>query len=164
VASLLKTAGLTQFPPRLVLIVIFLGLTEWLTMARIIRGRCWSSRSRRSSRPRSRWAIAFAHPLAAPASNLSGIIIVYLTLTIPAIMLDESFMSFLVWASRRRWRAGVRCLRCGFTHQPDQALLVDAHFPRRIHDAHAAGLNFSATACVMRLIPCEEIDFMGQGP
>jgi oligopeptide transport system permease protein len=35
---LLKGAGLTKFPPRLVLIVLFLGLTEWLTMARIIRG------------------------------------------------------------------------------------------------------------------------------
>jgi len=27
--------------------------------------------------------------------NLSGLIVVYLTLTIPAVMLDESFMSFL---------------------------------------------------------------------
>src|ERR1700683_169266 len=37
VAGVLKSAGLTQFPPRLVLIVIFLGLTQWFTLGRIIR-------------------------------------------------------------------------------------------------------------------------------
>jgi oligopeptide transport system permease protein len=38
--------------------------------------------------------------------NLSGIIIVYLTLTIPSVMLDESFLSFLgigVQAPRASW-------------------------------------------------------------
>ena len=38
VAAAMKYLGVTQFPPRLVLIIVFLGLTEWLTMARIIRG------------------------------------------------------------------------------------------------------------------------------
>jgi oligopeptide transport system permease protein len=96
VASLLKSAGLTQFPPRLVLIVIFLGLTEWLTMARIIRGQVLvlkeqpfvqASLALGQSHLRILWRHLFP--------NLTGIIIVYLTLTIPAIMLDESFMSFL---------------------------------------------------------------------
>jgi oligopeptide transport system permease protein len=96
VASLLKGAGLTQFPPRLVLIVIFLGLTEWLTMARIIRGQVLVLKEQafvRASQAlgQSHWRILWQHLL----PNLTGIIVVYLTLTVPAIMLDESFMSFL---------------------------------------------------------------------
>ena len=96
IAGLLKSAGLTQFPPRLVLIVIFLGLTEWLTMARIIRGQVLvlkeqafvqASLALGQSHVQILWKHLFP--------NLLGIIVVYLTLTIPAIMLDESFMSFL---------------------------------------------------------------------
>ncbi len=96
VAALLRSAGLTQFPPRLVLIVIFLGLTEWLTMARIIRGQVLvlkeqafvqASLALGQSHVRILWHHLFP--------NLLGIIVVYLTLTMPAIMLDESFMSFL---------------------------------------------------------------------
>jgi oligopeptide transport system permease protein len=96
VAALLKGAGLRQLPPRLVLIVIFLGLTEWLTMARIIRGQVLvlkeqafvqASLALGQSHVRILWQHLFP--------NLTGIIVVYLTLTVPAIMLDESFMSFL---------------------------------------------------------------------
>jgi len=96
VAALLKDAGLVQFSPRLVLIVAFLGLTEWLTMARIIRGQVLvlkeqafvqASLALGQSHVRILWQHLFP--------NLLGIIIIYLTLTIPAIMLDESFMSFL---------------------------------------------------------------------
>ena len=96
VAALLKSLGLTFFTPRLVLIVIFLGLTEWLTMARIIRGQVLvlkeqafvqASQALGQSHGRILWHHLFP--------NLLGIIVVYLTLTIPAIMLDESFMSFL---------------------------------------------------------------------
>ena len=96
VASLLKGAGLTQFPPRLVLIVIFLGLTEWLTMARIIRGQVLVLKEQAFVQAslalgQSHVRILWQHLL----PNLLGIVIVYLTLTVPAIMLDESFMSFL---------------------------------------------------------------------
>jgi oligopeptide transport system permease protein len=96
VAGLLRDAGLTQFPPRLVLIIAFLGLTEWLTMARIIRGQVLvlkeqafvqASLALGQSHVRILWRHLFP--------NLTGIIVVYLTLTVPAIMLDESFMSFL---------------------------------------------------------------------
>jgi peptide/nickel transport system permease protein/oligopeptide transport system permease protein len=78
------------------LIVAFLGLTEWLTMARIIRGQVLvlkeqpfvqASLALGQSHGRILWQHLFP--------NLSGIIVVYLTLTVPAIMLDESFMSFL---------------------------------------------------------------------
>ena len=96
VASLLKSVELTQFPPRLVLIVIFLGLTEWLTMARIIRGQVLVLKEQAFVQAslalgQSHVRILWQHLL----PNLLGIVIVYLTLTVPAIMLDESFMSFL---------------------------------------------------------------------
>jgi peptide/nickel transport system permease protein/oligopeptide transport system permease protein len=96
VAAFCKSAGLTQIQPRLILIVVFLGLTEWLTMARIIRGQVLvlkeqafiqAAQALGQSHLRILWKHLFP--------NLSGIIIVYLTLTIPTIMLDESFMSFL---------------------------------------------------------------------
>jgi len=95
-AVLLKALGLSFLSPRLMLIVAFLGLTEWLTMARIIRGQVLvlkeqpfvqASLALGQSHGRILWQHLFP--------NLSGIIVVYLTLTVPAIMLDESFMSFL---------------------------------------------------------------------
>jgi len=95
-AHLLREAGITSVPPRLVLIIAFLGLTEWFTMARIIRGQVLvlkeqpfvqASLALGQSHARILWQHLFP--------NLTGIIVVYLTLTIPAIMLDESFMSFL---------------------------------------------------------------------
>jgi oligopeptide transport system permease protein len=96
VESLLKSAGLTQFPPRLVLIIGFLGLTEWLTMARIIRGQVLVLKEQTFVQAalalgQSHRRILWQHLL----PNLLGIIVVYLTLTVPAVMLDESFMSFL---------------------------------------------------------------------
>jgi peptide/nickel transport system permease protein/oligopeptide transport system permease protein len=96
VAAGLRALGLTQFSPRLVLIVGFLGLTQWLTMARIIRGQVLVLKEQAYVQAslalgQSHLQILWKHLL----PNLSGIIIVYLTLTIPAVMLDESFMSFL---------------------------------------------------------------------
>jgi oligopeptide transport system permease protein len=96
VDSLLKSAGLTQFPPRLILIIAFLGLTEWLTMARIIRGQVLVLKEQAFVQAslalgQSHIRILWQHLL----PNLLGIVVVYLTLTVPAVMLDESFMSFL---------------------------------------------------------------------
>jgi oligopeptide transport system permease protein len=96
VSSLLKSAGLTGINPRLVLIVAFLGLTEWLTMARIIRGQVLVLKQQAFVQAslalgQSHFRILWRHLF----PNLLGIIVVYLTLTVPAIMLDESFMSFL---------------------------------------------------------------------
>jgi oligopeptide transport system permease protein len=94
--TLLKAIGLGWLPPRLVLLFVFIGLTEWLTMARIIRGQVLVLRQQAFVQAslalgQSHWQILWKHLL----PNLSGIILVYLTLTIPAVMLDESFLSFL---------------------------------------------------------------------
>jgi peptide/nickel transport system permease protein/oligopeptide transport system permease protein len=96
VAALLRGLGLTAISPRLVLIVAFLGFTEWMTMARIIRGQVLVLKQQpyiHASRAlgQSHARILLKHLL----PNLLGLIVVYLTLTVPAIMLDESFMSFL---------------------------------------------------------------------
>ena len=75
---------------------IGLGAVSWLTMARIVRGQVLSLRGRNfveASRTlgASHARILFRHIL----PNIYGIIIVYLTLTVPAIILYESFLSFL---------------------------------------------------------------------
>lgn len=80
----------------MVAIFVGLGLVQWLTMARITRGQVLSLRGQEfvtaarvigASAPR---IIAF-HII----PNLLGPVIVYSTLTIPGIMLQESFLSFL---------------------------------------------------------------------
>lgn len=96
ITALLQSLGLTFVPPRIVLLVVFLGLTEWLTMARIIRGQVLVLKEQTFIQAsvalgQSHVRLLFGHLL----PNLSGIILVYLTLTIPAIMIDEAFLSFL---------------------------------------------------------------------
>lgn len=78
------------------LIFMAIGLVEWLTMARIVRGQTRALRKQTyidaalvtgSSHGR----ILFRHIL----PNLLGPVIVYTTLTIPAVILLESILSFL---------------------------------------------------------------------
>ena len=73
-----------------------LGAVSWLTMARIVRGQVLSIRQRSfvsASRAlgASHLRLLGAHIL----PNVYGIIIVYLTLTVPSIVLYESFLSYL---------------------------------------------------------------------
>ena len=98
-AWLQRTLGL---PPALVgqvrLCFLFAGLgaVSWLNMARIVRGQVLSLRHRPfvdasralGARP---GRVLFRHIL----PNIYGIIIVYATLTVPAIILYESFLSYL---------------------------------------------------------------------
>lgn len=81
---------------RLILLFAGLGAVSWLTMARIVRGQVLSLRSRpfvlaSLALGASHRRILFRHIL----PNVIGIIIVYLTLTVPAIVLYESFLSYL---------------------------------------------------------------------
>ncbi len=81
---------------RLLLLFVGLGAFSWLTMARIVRGQVLSLR-RRAFVEASRalgagpLRILFRHII----PNTFGVIIVYLTLTVPAILLYESFLSYL---------------------------------------------------------------------
>lgn len=81
---------------RIVILVVALGFIEWLTMARIVRGQVLVLKEQQfvlaaRSLGQSNWKIICKHLL----PNLTGVIVVYLTLTIPAVILDESFLSFL---------------------------------------------------------------------
>lgn len=81
---------------RIAILIITLGVIEWLTMARIVRGQVLALKSRQFITAakvlgQSHVAILVRHLL----PNLGGIILIYLTLTIPAVIIDESFLSFL---------------------------------------------------------------------
>ncbi len=81
---------------KILVMILSLGLVEWLTMARIIRGQVLVLREMTfvtASRAMGQggWTILRKHLL----PNLSTLILTYLTLTIPAVILDESFLSFL---------------------------------------------------------------------
>jgi oligopeptide transport system permease protein len=81
---------------RITIFFFVVGAIYWLTMARVVRGQVLSlkqeqfveaARTIGASRPR----IIFLHLV----PNLLSVIIVYLTLTIPRVMLFEAFLSFL---------------------------------------------------------------------
>jgi oligopeptide transport system permease protein len=79
-------------------VVLFaaIGAVSWLTMARIVRGQVLSLKNQEfveaaRSIGVSRWAIIFRHLV----PNTLGPVIVYTTLTIPSVMLQEAFLSFL---------------------------------------------------------------------
>lgn len=81
---------------RLVLLFVGLGAVEWLTMARIVRGQVMALKERQfvtASRAlgQGHLKIWFRHIM----PNLAGIVTVYLTLTVPVVILEESFLSFL---------------------------------------------------------------------
>lgn len=84
------------FGRNIVLLFVAIGAVEWLTMARIVRGQILSlKRMEFIEAARSlglgKRRIIFRHMI----PNVLGPIIVYTTLTIPAVMLLEAFLSFL---------------------------------------------------------------------
>lgn len=81
---------------RITLFYFLIGAIYWLTMSRIVRGQVLSLKQEQfveSARTvgASPARIIFRHLV----PNVLGIVIVYLTLTIPAVMLFEAFLSFL---------------------------------------------------------------------
>jgi oligopeptide transport system permease protein len=81
---------------RIMLLFLGLGAVSWLTMARIVRGQVLSLRTRafveasRTLGAQPQWILA-RHII----PNIFGIVITYLALTMPAIILYESFLSYL---------------------------------------------------------------------
>ena len=87
---------MVAFERNFLLIFIAIGAINWLDMARIVRGQTISLREREfvdAARLTgvSTAKIIFRHI----APNLLGIVVVYVTLTIPQAILVESFLSFL---------------------------------------------------------------------
>ena len=84
------------FGRNIILLFVAIGAVEWLTMSRIVRGQIMALKKMEfieaaRSLGYSNRRIIFRHLL----PNALGPIIVYATLTIPAVMLLESFLSFL---------------------------------------------------------------------
>ena len=87
---------LTVFERNIVLIFAAIGAIEWLTMSRIVRGQTLAIKGKEfieAARAAgvSRRGIIFRHIL----PNVIGPVAVYVTLTIPVVILAESFLSFL---------------------------------------------------------------------
>jgi oligopeptide transport system permease protein len=94
----LNTAFSTPLGENAQMIFLFVGLgaVSWLTMARIVRGQVLSLRTRNFVDASKVLGASHARILAKHIlPNVLGIIIVYLTLTVPAIILYESFLSYL---------------------------------------------------------------------
>ena len=84
------------FERNFLLIFVAIGAINWLDMARIVRGQTLSLKEREfvdaarlNGVPTSRIILRHIAP------NLIGVVIVYLTLTIPQAILVESFLSFM---------------------------------------------------------------------
>jgi oligopeptide transport system permease protein len=84
------------FGRSMLLLFLAIGAVEWLTMARIVRGQVISIKRQEfieaaMAMGLSRRRIIYRHLI----PNVLGPIIVYTTLTIPSVILLESFLSFL---------------------------------------------------------------------
>jgi oligopeptide transport system permease protein len=84
------------FGRNIILLFVAIGAVEWLTMARIVRGQVMTLKKMEFIEAAQALGygharIIFRHLL----PNALGPIIVYATLTIPAVMLLEAFLSFL---------------------------------------------------------------------
>ena len=87
---------LVFFSRSLLMLFVALGLVQWLTMARIVRGQVLSLKGQTfidaaRALGASDRSIIFRHIV----PNTLGPVIVYTTLTVPAVILQEAFLSFL---------------------------------------------------------------------
>jgi oligopeptide transport system permease protein len=88
----LDSVGIDQ----ITIFYIVIGAIYWLTMSRVVRGQVLSLRTEQFIEAArtvgaSPFRIVFKHLV----PNVLGVVIVYLTLTIPSVMLFEAFLSFL---------------------------------------------------------------------
>lgn len=84
------------FGRNIILIFVAIGAVEWLTMARIVRGQTLSLRKKEfieaaQAAGLSTFDVIIKHIV----PNLLGPVVVYVTLTIPHVIMAESFLSFL---------------------------------------------------------------------
>jgi oligopeptide transport system permease protein len=87
---------MVTFGRNFILMFVAIGAVQWLTMARIVRGQTLSLKQREfieaaRAAGLERKAILMRHIV----PNLLGPVVVYVTLTIPGVILAESFLSFL---------------------------------------------------------------------
>lgn len=100
--TLLKQSALVQQSAfwgkemQVLLLFVGLGAVSWLTMARIVRGQVLSLRTRAFVEASRSLGAGPARILARHIiPNIFGVVITYIALTVPAIVLYESFLSYL---------------------------------------------------------------------
>jgi oligopeptide transport system permease protein len=87
---------MVAFERNFFLIFVAIGAVNWLDMARIVRGQTLSLREREFVQAAQLTGVSFARIILRHiAPNLIGVVVVYVTLTIPQAILVESFLSFL---------------------------------------------------------------------
>ncbi|MEO9470220.1 ABC transporter permease subunit [Parasphingorhabdus sp.] len=84
------------FGRSILLVFIGIGLVEWLTMARVVRGQVMALKQRpfilaAEAAGASPFTIMVRHIL----PNVAGVAMAYLMLTVPQVVMVESFLSFL---------------------------------------------------------------------
>jgi oligopeptide transport system permease protein len=84
------------FERNYLLIFVAIGAINWLDMARIVRGQTMSIKNREFVEAARLMGVSTAGIIRRHITpNLIGVVIVYMTLTIPQAILVESFLSFL---------------------------------------------------------------------
>lgn len=84
------------FGRNFILMFLAIGSVEWLTMARIVRGQTLTLKHREfMEAARASGGSTLSILLRHVVPNVLGVVIVYVTLTIPQVILLESFLSFL---------------------------------------------------------------------
>ena len=101
---ILAVALLRDFGPQLaalgitreVILYAVIGAVSWLTMARVVRGQVLSLRERDFVAAARALGAGPVHVMRRHLlPNLWGVVVVYLTLTVPRVILFEAFLSFL---------------------------------------------------------------------
>ncbi|MEO9130395.1 MAG: ABC transporter permease subunit [Sphingomonas sp.] len=87
---------MVAFGRSIVLVFLGIGAVEWLTMARVVRGQVMALRNRpyvlaAEAAGAPPHAIIIRHIL----PNVAGVALAYLVLTVPQVVMVESFLSFL---------------------------------------------------------------------
>jgi oligopeptide transport system permease protein len=85
-------------------VFLALGLVQWLTMARVVRGQVMSLRRREFVLSAQLLGVSDARVIGVHIlPNVAGVILVYATLTVPAVIILESFLSFLGLGVKLSW-------------------------------------------------------------
>jgi len=84
------------FGRQIVLIFVAIGAINWLDMARIVRGQTLGLKQREFIEAARVSGVSTARIILRHiVPNLLGVVVIYVTLTIPQVILVESFLSFL---------------------------------------------------------------------
>jgi oligopeptide transport system permease protein len=87
---------MVTFGSNFILIFVAIGAVEWLTMSRIVRGQTLTLKHKEFVEAARAAGLGTSGVIVRHiVPNLLGPVVVYVTLTIPAVILAESFLSFL---------------------------------------------------------------------